>query len=244
MIKSEHFYLVFQPIVRVSDQDTFLVEEFEVLLRSIKTRKFPADIFHEILENESKYNKYICWFKSELEQKIQEYPSTKFSVNLDIDQFQFHSTFQFLKYFCQYHDQLIIEITEHTPKNNPELLFALDGILKNIKLCDYKIAIDDYTEGINTFSLYKNHRRYYDRVKITFLGYKSILHILGLVLYVSFMRLFFSKRIEIVVERIDSLRKLKIAKNLSVCLQQGFYFTTDNNIRLSGKGDHHYKPNP
>lgn len=130
MMKSEHFYLVFQPIVRVSDQYTFVVEEFEVLLRSIKTQKFPADIFCELLANEQKYNQYIDWFTVELEKKIQGCPNIKFSINLDIDQFQFESTFHFLKNFSQYHQNLMIEITEHTPKNNPELLIELDDILK------------------------------------------------------------------------------------------------------------------
>lgn len=236
MDESEHFYLVFQPIVRICGQNAVGFEEFEVLLRSMKTQKFPADIFHEILENENKYNKYMNWFKLELEQQIKEHPNIKFSINIDIDQFRFGLTFQFLEYFSQYHHQLIIEITEHTPKNDPELLLALESILKKIKACNYKIAIDDYTAGINTFASYKSNRQYYDRVKIMFLGYKSVLYILGFVIYVNIMRFFFSKRIEIVVERIDSLRKSRITKSLSVCLQQGYYFGTEKNI-IRGKTD-------
>lgn len=229
MMKSEHFYLVFQPIVRVSDQYTFVVEEFEVLLRSIKTQKFPADIFCELLANEQKYNQYIDWFTVELEKKIQGCPNIKFSINLDIDQFQFESTFHFLKNFSQYHQNLMIEITEHTPKNNPELLIELDDILKKIKNHHFDIAIDDFNEGINNFFLFKKHRKYYDRVKISFFGYKSILIILAVVLYVNIVKFLFSKKIEIVVERIDSLKKSKIIKKLSISRQQGYYFKANNN---------------
>lgn len=230
MIKPEHFYLVFQPIVRISKQDTFVFEEFEVLLRSAKTTKFPAHKFNEILANESAYNKYIEWFKSELEQKLREYPNFKFSINLDIDQFRFVSTFHFLDYFSQYHDQLIIEITERMPKNSPRLIFELECILKGLKHDNYKIAIDDYTEGVNTLALFKDYHKYYDRVKISLTGYKSIMHILLLVLYVKTMRLLFSRKVEIVVERVDSLRKSKIINRFSVCLQQGYYFRANGDL--------------
>lgn len=230
MMKSEHFYLVFQPIVKISNKNTLIFEEFEVLLRSIKTQKFPANMFYELLANEQKYNQYIDWFTVELEKKMQACPDIKFSINIDVDQFQFKSTFHFLKYFSRYHEKLIIEITEHTPKNNPKLLIELDDILKKIKNHHFNIAIDDYNEGINTLFLYKKHRKYYDRIKITLFGYKSILIIIGLVIDVNIVKFLFSKKIEIVVEKIDTLRKSKIMKKLSVSQQQGYYFRTDSTL--------------
>lgn len=223
-MKSEQFCLAFQPIVRISQKDNVIFEELEVLLRSMAHQKFPAEKFYEILSDEQQYNQYIEWFTATLESKIIEYPDIRFSINLDIDQFQFEATYQFLHYFSKYHRNIIIEITEHTPKNDPELLGRLGDILKKIKLYNFKIAIDDYTTGINTFLLYKKHRVHYDRVKITFAGYRSMFSILGLVIYVNLMEFFFAKKIDIVVEKIDSLRKSKIISKLPISHQQGYYF--------------------
>ncbi|GIC30347.1 hypothetical protein SUT328_09990 [Streptococcus parasuis] len=51
-------------------------------------------------------------------------------MNFDLDQFQYIGTIQFLERFTSYSENILIEITEHFPTRNPELLDSLHEILK------------------------------------------------------------------------------------------------------------------
>lgn len=222
----EEFYLAFQPIVIAQDCHNKLarVDEYEILLRSSRTNAFPIEEFKTILSNKESYETFIKWFYTELEQQIQKYPELHFSINLDIDQFQYDATFQFLQQIADYSNHIIIEITEHRPTRMPDLLDKLQTILEKIKLFAFDIAIDDFTEEINTYQLYNKHRDYYNRIKITYKNHKSFFNILFLALYVKWLNRLYDKQISIVVERIDSLKKAKIIKCLGISHQQGYFW--------------------
>lgn len=61
IVRTDDFYLLFQPIVNVETSKTKVakvnekVDEYEVLLRSYKTDTFPSDEFHFILSHEEYY---------------------------------------------------------------------------------------------------------------------------------------------------------------------------------------------
>ncbi|PIA86446.1 EAL domain-containing protein [Streptococcus parauberis] len=222
-MKTEDLYLVFQPIVACKKSSTVL-SEYEVLLRSTDKNTFPCKLFNEILRCEQKYNTYIQWFTRELEQKIIDHEEVKFSINIDIDQFQFQSTIEFLKYFTKYSERLIVEVTEHTPNNKPELMDYFKEILIVIKKHHFEIAIDDFTEEINSFYLYLKNRHFYDRVKISLYGFRSVINIFCLYIYVIIMKYFFDIRIDIVVERIDTSFKANFVKKMGIPFQQGYYW--------------------
>lgn len=230
-MKTEDLYLVFQPIVVCKKLSTVL-SEYEVLLRSTDKNTFPRKLFNEILRCEQKYNTYIQWFTRELERKLTDHEEVKFSINIDIDQFQFLSTIEFLKYFSKYSKRLIVEVTEHTPKNKPELMDCYKEILIEIKKHHFKIAIDDFTEEFNSIYLYLKYRFFYNRVKISLYGFRSIINIFFLLIYVIFMKCFFDIRIDIVVERIDTSFKAFFIKLMGIPFQQGNYW---------GKGSRYIK---
>ena len=52
-IAPDNLTLAFQPIVRIVNEDTFEISDYEVLLRSKDKKSFPAAIFEEIVYNES-----------------------------------------------------------------------------------------------------------------------------------------------------------------------------------------------
>ena len=61
LVRTDDFYLLFQPIVNVETSKTKVakvnekVDEYEVLLRSYKTDTFPSEEFHFILSHEDYY---------------------------------------------------------------------------------------------------------------------------------------------------------------------------------------------
>lgn len=219
----DDLYLVFQPIETNKATRTVL-SEYEVLLRSTDKNSFPRELFNEILASEGMYNIYIQWFRIQLERTLLEHEEVKFSINIDIDQFQFQTTIEFLKYFSKYSERLIVEVTEHTPKNKPELMDCFKEILIEIKEHHFQIAIDDFTEEFNSFYLYLKYRCFYNRVKISLYGFRSIINIFCLLIYVIFMKCFFDIRIDIVVERIDTAFKANFVKLIGIPFQQGYYW--------------------
>ncbi len=54
LVRTDDFYLLFQPIVNVETSKTKVakVDEYEVLLRSYKSDTFPSDEFYFILSHE------------------------------------------------------------------------------------------------------------------------------------------------------------------------------------------------
>lgn len=226
-MRTDDLYLLFQPIVMVetSKRADEKVDEYEVLLRSFKTDTFPFDEFSTILLCPDYYTDYMNWFGIKLEERLQQNPSVVISINFDLDQFQYQATTYFLEYFSKYSDNLIIEITEHFPTRNPELLDSFQVILNKIKQYHYKIAIDDFTEGINTYFLYKKYRSYYDRIKITYRNsFTSLVNIIFLAFYVRIINRIYSKNISIVVERIDTKQKARWMRRLGISHQQGYYW--------------------
>lgn len=73
----------------------------------------------------------------------------------------------------------------------------MHDILKKIKQYHYKIVIDDFTEGINTYFLYN---KLCETNKI------------------------YSKEISIVVEKIDTVNKAKWMRKFGLYRQQGYYW--------------------
>lgn len=223
-MKLDQLYLIFQPIVKVTKKNSVTVEEYEVLLRSTEKNQFPSHFFCEILSNDRIYNRFIQWFQDEVCRVLEENPQTIFSLNFDIDQFQFSATTHFFEQISSFSDRLIIEITEHRPHHKPELMDSMEDILTSLKKHYFSIALDDFTEEINTFLLYIKYRGYYDRIKINFSGFFSLICILLLVIYTKLIKFIFGKDTSIVVERVDSRRKSKLLKTIGISLQQGFYW--------------------
>ncbi|MDT2750089.1 EAL domain-containing protein [Streptococcus parauberis] len=137
-----------------------------------------------------------------------------------------------MKYFSKYSERLIVEVTEHTPKNKPELMDFYKEILLEIKKHHFEIAIDDFTEEVNSFYLYIKYRSFYNRVKIPLYGFRSVINIFCLFIYVIIMKCFFDIRIDIVVERIDTSFKAFFIKLMGIPFQQGYYW---------GKGSRYIK---
>ena len=229
IVRTDDFYLLFQPIVNVETSKTKVakvnekVDEYEVLLRSYKTDTFPSDEFHFILSHEEYYIIFMDWFSEKLEEKLNQHPEILLSVNFCLDQFQYIGSNQFLERFKSYSENILIEITEHFPTRNPELLDSLPDILKKIKQYNYKIVIDDFTEGINTYFLYKKYRSYYNRIKITYRNnVLSWLNIVFLAYYVRPINKIYFKEISIVVEKIDTVNKAKWMRKFGLYRQQGY----------------------
>ncbi|MYZ73299.1 hypothetical protein [Ligilactobacillus salivarius] len=69
-IALDNLTLAFQPIVRIVNEDTFEISDYEVLLRSKDKKSFPATIFEKIVNNESCNQMFWEWFTLEIKKVL------------------------------------------------------------------------------------------------------------------------------------------------------------------------------
>lgn len=85
-IAPDNLTLAFQPIVRIVNEDTFEISDYEVLLRSKDKKSFPAAIFEKIVNNESCNQMFWEWFTLEIKKVLTD---KKVRVDINIDPHQF-----------------------------------------------------------------------------------------------------------------------------------------------------------
>ena len=110
-IALDNLTLAFQPIVRIVNEDTFEISDYEVLLRSKDKKSFPATIFEKIVNNESCNQMFWEWFTLEIKKVLTD-KKVRVDINIDPRQFLYQSTWDFLDKMVEYNQQITIEITE------------------------------------------------------------------------------------------------------------------------------------
>lgn len=93
-IALDNLTLAFQPIVRIVNEDTFEISDYEVLLRSKDKKSFPATIFEKIVNNESCNQMFWEWFTLEIKKVLTD-KKVRVDINIDPRQFLYQSTWDF-----------------------------------------------------------------------------------------------------------------------------------------------------
>ena len=203
-------------------------EEYELLLRKKSPTGycFPEYVLTEVISNHEKHKLYMEKVSMLLHQQLKN-DNCFYSLNLDYQELYFEETFCFFENF-EYKDRLRIELTERSPISYQSKEKAIDEI-KKIKNLGYRIDLDDFLSGVNTYKTLLALNPYIDRVKISALEFKKYLtntelqkFIFDVVTTIDFLDK------EIVVEGVEEEEVLAtFPKNW---LQQSFYYDKPHNF--------------
>lgn len=223
----EGFYLVFQPIFKVCPSGSPKIVDYEILLRAADHR-FPKDRFQTIIKDEDRNGIFLSWFAGKLVELVTHFPQKKFDINIEPQQLQYQSTWDFLSRMSSYSDQLIIEITERAPlyfEYSSKNAIILEGSLSKIKSLGYEVALDDVGSGQNSLGEVVKNYPNIDRLKFSMVCFKNIKNQIELNFLKSWIKLSEEYQLEIVVEGIETKEmSAKLVEDNCYCLQQGFYW--------------------
>lgn len=219
---NEQFYLVYQPIVFVSENLEHHTREYEVLLRSRETHRFPKQIFDRLLRSETEYSAFMLWYAKTLEQKLIECPEISVSVNIQLDQFCHEGTRHFLEILAPYATRVIIEMTEHEPQFLEQE--KIDTCFAQIRAQGFLIALDDVNTGRNNLQLLEQYASEVYRLKFSLLHFKELSPANLASLLEGWRHVAKMYKKEFVVEGIESSCVSKYLSEQGICLQQGYLF--------------------
>lgn len=222
------FYMVYQPIKELSCSKIpvgkWSMYHYEALLRSVETNRFPVKEFPSLIQDEESNACFLNWMISQLIKQLEQHPDVVLSVNFDIDQWAYPSTFKAMEKLAPYKDQIMIEITEHHPRFNPSIMKIYGEILKEVSQRGFKIAVDDIGEGVNTFPFFLKYLPYFSRVKVAVYDKRCFLKPRFYLLTNKVLKWLGRPQMEIVVERVETEEMSQRLKALGICFQQGRLF--------------------
>lgn len=220
------FYLIYQPIVRIIKDGEFESNEYEVLLRSKITHKFPENEFNEIIQSDEVNGQFLDWYGKKIMKKAAENKSVCFSINFHSEQWRHPSTFVFLKKMTPLCNRLVIELTEYIPTSYDIRNYS--QVLKAIQHYGFLIVVDDVGTGINSLSFLVQHVDYIYRIKFSLLHFKNMKSPVLESFIHSWLKFASEYEKELVIEGVDCLSKSMDLFKKGIVLQQGYFF---------GKGD-------
>ncbi|AUS69140.1 EAL domain-containing protein [Lactococcus lactis] len=202
------------------------VDEYELLLRLKQNSgfyNFPVDLFNEIMKNQENHSVYIKHIVSEIE-KILANTQSSYSLNIDYQELYYEETFIYLNEIKD-KNRIKIELTERIPQNrtnNYSELVPLQPIVR-LKNQGFKIVLDDFLSGVNTFGTLFYLDKNISRVKISILELKNKLSVDELNQYLRQTVAIFDKlSLDIVIEGIENEELL--SKLPQVWKQQSYYY--------------------
>lgn len=230
------FYMIYQPIKQVNcskkAEGKSSERHYEALLRSVETNRFPLKDFPSLIQDEESNACFLDWVVPQFIEQLEQHPDVVLSINFDVDQWAYPSTFEAVEKLLPYKEQIIIEVTEHQPRFNHSIMKIYGEILKEVSQRGFKIAVDDIGQGINTFPFFLKYLRYFSRVKVAVYDKRCFLKPRFYLLTNKVLKWFGRPQMEIVVERVETEEMSRRLKAVGICLQQG---------RLFGMGERHVK---
>lgn len=222
-IQTNKVHTAYQPIIHHNDTNKSFMECL-ARIQDIDGSYIPAYKFISIAENIG-FIKHIDikLFENALED-LKKYPHLKLSINLSghtLYSISSNTTLiNLLKNYTSVSNRLCIELTETIPLQDIE---NLDTTLVQIKQMGYKIALDDFGSGYNSFANL-NHI-HFDIVKIDGSYIKNVATNHKNQIFVETLTNLAKKlNIEIVAEMIDNEDDLNFIKKLNIDYYQGYYF--------------------
>ena len=239
-IALDNLTLAFQPIVRIVNEDTFEISDYEVLLRSKDKKTLPAAIFEKIVNNESCNQMFWEWFTLEIKKVLTD-KKVRVDINIDPHQFLYQSTWDFLDKMVEYNQQITIEITERVSQEL-NLKKGLIDTVKHIKDLGYRVALDDISSGQYSFKVVQENIKGIDRVKLSLLIFNddstdSKTKNLFIMSWINFAK---TNNVELVIEGIEDNIAAKEMLCHNIKLQQGFFWQVPQDY-ISPKEVHSFK---
>lgn len=218
----ERFYLIYQPIVRFTSETKYEVNEYEVLLRSKKTDRFPVEDFQQIIHSDQLNKAFFDWYGGNLIEKIKKIKNICFSINFHPDQWRHPSTLLFLKKMTPYKEKLVIELTEHFPTGYT--LKEYQTLITTIHRLGYPLAVDDVGTGVNSLAFLLQNVEYISRLKFSLIHFGSLNPAVLESFVHSWIQFSEEYEKEFVIEGIDCIDTSRELRQKGIVLQQGYLF--------------------
>ncbi len=224
-LKHNRFFLVFQPVVRLTDG---YISHYEVLLRlrDEKDRLFMPDIFIPAAERMGLIHSLDMWVIEHAIDFLTTLPETQshlsLAINLSGHAFQNHQLLPFLKKKLQTAwlppKRLIFEITETAAIANYEHTRNMIAQLHSLG-CSF--ALDDFGTGFNSFEYIKNFP--VDYIKIDGQFVQNLMNDeTDQVLVKAMVKIAHSLGKQVIAEYVDPPQALEFLTDISVDYGQGF----------------------
>lgn len=218
-----NLYFSAQPLFNFSDS-SHPVFGYELLLRNQETHAFPAQFFDTVISSQSLNAQLLNWYYKEIKAILE---STKkvISINLHPQQLYYCETFCMLNKLKKYHEQLLIEITEHD--THPSIYSHSESILSksihNIRTMNFSIALDDVGTGIHTLEKISYLIENVDVIKFSTLSFK-LLHPEEIFFLIDFWyKLSETRKVKLIIEGVEDYDMHHYLIDQKIFLQQGFY---------------------
>lgn len=201
---------------------------YELLLRTQETKAFPTEFFDRVILSKTLNAQLLKWYYRELKD-ILEHTTKIISINIHPQQLYYFETFSMLEKLKKYHEQLLIEITEHDTKpsiyGNSEAI--LSKSIQKIKKMKFSTALDDIDTGIHTLENIIGLMKSVDVIKFSTLSFKH-LYSEEILFLIDFWDEFSkTRKIKFIVEGVDThmIHQELVLRN--IFLQQGYYLSKE-----------------
>ncbi|KGB51241.1 diguanylate phosphodiesterase [Leuconostoc mesenteroides P45] len=218
----EDFYIVMQPIFKVSPEKKDKVMFYEILLRSKKTKKFPGEIFFNLVKSKSGNRIVLSFFEKQLKETLQEHPCARFSINFEIIQFNSSQTHEFFERMNAWAPNIIVELTERSyPIYGNDYLWKA---IKKIREMGYSIFIDDIGTGQNILSVLQDNINLVDGIKYTGSHLQKDYSQVGVSLLSYWDTLARNNNLAFVFEGVETIATQLLLYKMGIVYQQGWLF--------------------
>ncbi len=229
IIDQETVYSVFQPIVHLNDG---CILGYEALLRGPESSCFHAPIpLFQAAEAVGRLFELECIARKKAIQRFieLELPGKLFlnmsPMSLQDPNFQSGQTLTLIESFGFSPQRIVIEITEHHPVQDYQLLIQA---VEHYRGMGFTIALDDLGEGHSSLRLWSELRPDYVKLDKHFVTHLEDAgkHKLQFVKIIT--ELAQSVETQVIAEGIETLGCLELLQSINVHLGQGYYFAKPN----------------
>lgn len=222
--KVQHLDLAFQPMLEVTESG-HTIKAYEFLLRHQEGDFFPFDIFEELISTEASCNLLNEWYEQHICKYLETYPNTHFSLNIDLQQMLYPSTWTMLKKISQYSQRLSIELTEFYQVSNIEYQSIFPKTMDYIRNLGMKIAFDDVGNGQHSIAFVTSNIHYVDRIKLSLLHFKHMDKETVSILIDLWVKVAQEFDVYFIVEGVEHEALANMLLDKGVNYQQGYYWS-------------------
>lgn len=222
--KVQNLSMVFQPIWEMTDTGP-VIKIYETLLRYGDGDFFPFKVFNELTSCQANCDLLNQWYEQQLTQYLKTHPEKNFSLNIDLQQMQYPSTWAMLLTLSRFKKRMMLELTEFYQVSNLDNKRLFYDTMAYIHELGMQVAFDDVGNGQHSISFVTQNLNLVDSVKISLLHLQHLDPItIGLIID-TWVRIAKIYNVTLVVEGIENETTAKVMSQRGILFQQGFYYS-------------------
>lgn len=224
----QDLYLVYQPIVHRLSKERHDMTEFEVLLRSRRDDRYPAEFMDFLLASEARNSQLMTWYSGQMQRVLRKHPTYRFSLNIHPQQLSLPSTWVFLESLVEWTKHIQIEVTEKPYLASCESVEAdrpsLCQSLQAIKQLGFSLSFDDVGSGLNTLEVISKNIEAVSTLKFSIFNFRHIAPELLKHFIIAWHIYADHYQIRLIVEGVETERMADYLLANGIEWQQGYYW--------------------